>query len=44
LAKIRHPGVIALIEPLSEDEQHISFVTERIEGNLSSIIRQKKFD
>ena len=42
LAKVRHPGVIALVEPWVEDESSAVFITERLVGNLVSVIQQKK--
>ena len=39
---MRHPGVLAVIEPLTEDENILAFVTERIEGNLAQLIKQNK--
>jgi hypothetical protein len=39
---VRHPGVLAVVEPLTEDENILAFVTERVEGNLSQLIKQAK--
>lgn len=30
LLRVRHPGVLAVIEPLTEDENILAFVTERV--------------
>jgi hypothetical protein len=39
---VRHPGVLAVVEPLTEDENILAFVTERVEGNISQLIKQAK--
>ena len=35
MLKVRHPGVLAVVEPLTEDDNILGFVTERVEGSLS---------
>lgn len=30
LLRVRHPGVLAVVEPLTEDENILAFVTERV--------------
>ena len=37
LARIRHPGVLAINETLIEDEQIIAFSTEKVIGNLATL-------
>lgn len=37
LARLRHPGVLALAETLIEDEQVLAFSTERVIGNLTTL-------
>lgn len=42
LLRVRHPGVLAVIEPLVEDENVLAYVSERIEGNISLLIKQNR--
>jgi hypothetical protein len=39
---VRHPGVLAVVEPLTEDENILAFVTERVEGNIAQLIKNGK--
>ena len=42
LVRVRHPGVLAVIEPLTEDENVLAFVSERVEGNLLLLLKQNR--
>jgi SCY1-like protein 2 len=42
LLRVRHPGVLAVVEPLTEDENILAFVTERVEGNIAQLIKSGK--
>lgn len=42
LARIRHPGVLAISETLIEDEMILAFSTEQVLGNLTTLARQGK--
>jgi len=42
LLRVRHPGVLAVVESLTEDDNILAFVTERIEGNMSQLIKHNK--
>ena len=37
LAKLRHPSVLNLIEPPSEDDKYMVFVTEPVEFSLACL-------
>lgn len=39
LARIRHPGVLAISEALIEDEQIMAFSTEQVIGNLAMLVK-----
>ncbi|KAK9366582.1 kinase-like domain-containing protein [Lipomyces kononenkoae] len=41
LAKLRHPSVLELMEPVEEGRNSISFVTERVTACLTSVIERK---
>ena len=43
LLRVRHPGVLGVLEPLVEDDNILGFVTERVEGNLSTLIQSNRF-
>ena len=38
LAKLKHPGILNIIDPLSEDQKQIAFSTEPIQSSLYSLI------
>jgi len=38
LTRMRHPGVLKLIEPLMEDNKNLVFVTERVEYCVGDIL------
>lgn len=42
LLRVRHPGVLAVVESLTEDENILAFVAERVEGNMAQLIKQGK--
>jgi SCY1-like protein 2 len=41
LAKLRHPAILELVEPVEEGRSSISFVTERVTACLTSVIERK---
>ncbi|KAK9461694.1 kinase-like domain-containing protein [Lipomyces oligophaga] len=41
LAKLRHPAILELVEPIEESRSTISFVCERVTTTLSSIITSR---
>ncbi|KAK9234872.1 kinase-like domain-containing protein [Lipomyces kononenkoae] len=41
LAKLRHPSILELMEPVEEGRNSISFVTERVTACLTSVIERK---
>lgn len=41
LAKLRHPAILELVEPVEEGRSSISFVTERVSACLTSVIERK---
>ncbi|KAK9465260.1 kinase-like domain-containing protein [Lipomyces arxii] len=41
LAKLRHPSVLELVEPVEESRSSISFVTERVTACLTTVIDRK---
>ena len=42
MARVRHPGMLAVLEPLTEDENILAFVAERVEGSMGSVAAQRK--
>lgn len=42
LMKFKHPNILSIIEPLSEDKYSIGFVTENFDYSLSSWVNQYK--
>lgn len=44
LSKYRHPGVLAVVEPLLEDEKTMVFVTEPVETTMYTMIKENNPD
>ena len=42
MLRIRHPGILAVLESSIEDENVLAFVSEKVEGNLSLLLKQDK--
>lgn len=44
LSKFRHPGVLAIVEPLLEDDRNMVFVTEPVETTLFTMIKNNNMN
>lgn len=44
LLKLRHPNIVNLVEPITEDKTSIAFVTERVDENLSNLMRKGNYE
>ncbi len=42
LARLKHPNILSLVEPLLEDQRSMGFVTESTKGSLQSLINSNK--
>ena len=42
LLRVRHPGVLAVIEAPIEDENVLAFVSEKVEGNMTLLLKQNR--
>ena len=42
LAKLKHPGILSLVDPLLEDQRSMGFVTEATKGSLQTLINSNK--
>lgn len=40
LARLRHPAMLEVVEPIEESRSSITFVTERVTGCLASLVRE----
>lgn len=44
LARYKHPQILNVIEPLMEDQKSMAFITEYVEGSLSTLISRGQHD
>lgn len=42
LSKLRHPGILSLLEPPQEDDRYLVFITEPIEFSLACLADSSK--
>ena len=41
LAKLKHPNILGLVEPLREDDKSLVFVTEPVENSMITMVKEQ---